>query len=159
MYLRRKRHASTMSLNEWERLSAICQPKVRRRALPSVAVDTENSHKLPSPSTRGTSAKAIRAHPNDLEAMKNAVFATFHHAISTDEKLDHDLCPKGNESWCFYQKAIAAGEVQGSLGRLSLKKSVPLSRTCMCALAIQTFWGDASWVKHRTQTNLSIRLS
>ncbi len=107
----------------------------------------------------GYFGKAIRAHPNDLEAMKNAVFATFHHAISTDEKLDHDLCPKGNESWCFYQKAIAAGEVQGSLGRLSLKKSVPLSRTCMCALAIQTFWSDASWVKHRTQTNLSIRLS
>ena len=62
----------------------------------------------------GYFGKAIRAHPNDLEAMKNAVFATFHHAISTDEKLDHDLCPKGNESWCFYQKAIAAGEVPGS---------------------------------------------
>ena len=62
----------------------------------------------------GYFGKAIRAHPNDLEAMKNDVFATFHHAISTDEKPDHDLCPKGNESWCFYQKALAAGEVPGS---------------------------------------------
>ena len=62
----------------------------------------------------GYFGKAISAHPNDLEAMKNAVFATFHHAISTDEKPDHDLCPKGKESLCFYQKALAAGEVPGS---------------------------------------------
>ena len=46
--------------------------------------------------------------------MNNAVFATFHHTISTDEKPDHDLCPKGKESWYFYQKALAAGEVPGS---------------------------------------------
>ena len=46
----------------------------------------------------GYFGKAIHAHPNDLEEMKHAVFTTFHHAISTDKKPDHDLRPKGKES-------------------------------------------------------------
>ena len=44
--------------------------------------------------------KAIRAHPNDLDAMRDAVWATFDHAVSTDEK----------PSWCFYEKALATGQ-------------------------------------------------
>ena len=111
----------------------------------------------------GYFGKAIRAHPNDLEAMKNAVSATFHHAISTDEKPDHDLCPKGKKVGASTRKHLLLGKCQAligpTLGRLSLKKWVPLSRTCMCALAIQTFWGDASWVKPRTRTSLCIRLT
>lgn len=34
--------------------------------------------------------------------------ATFYHCTSTDKKHDHSQCPKGNESWCFQQKALAA---------------------------------------------------
>jgi hypothetical protein len=33
--------------------------------------------------------------------------ATIHHCTSTDLKPTHTYCPKGKESWCFYQKAIA----------------------------------------------------
>ena len=57
--------------------------------------------------------KAIRAHPNDLEAMRDAVWATFDHAVSTDKKPQHDRCPVGADSWCFYQKALATGQEPG----------------------------------------------
>lgn len=38
---------------------------------------------------------AIRHNCHSLEAMKNAVMATFYHLQSTDEKPQHDLCPTG----------------------------------------------------------------
>ena len=57
--------------------------------------------------------KALRAHPNDLDDMRDAVWATFYHATSTDEKPQHDRCPVGADSWCFYQKALATGQTPG----------------------------------------------
>ena len=57
--------------------------------------------------------KAIRAHPRDLGAMTDAVFATFDHAVSTDLKPQHDRCPDGVGSWCFYKSAQAAGKNPG----------------------------------------------
>ena len=33
------------------------------------------------------------------------MWATFYHAISTDETSQHDRCPVGDDIWCFYQKA------------------------------------------------------
>ena len=56
---------------------------------------------------------AIRSHPGDLDAMMNAVFATFLHALSTDEDPHHDRCPSGISSWCFYRRAVAKGEQPG----------------------------------------------
>ena len=56
---------------------------------------------------------AIRAHPNNLSDMQDAVLATFHHVSSTDGKPQHDLCPKGKESWCFFQWALAEGKDPG----------------------------------------------
>lgn len=35
---------------------------------------------------------------------------TSYHCISTDEKRKHFLCPKGDQTWCFYQKAIAVNK-------------------------------------------------
>ena len=35
-------------------------------------------------------------------AMTDAVFATFYHAISTDDDPQHDRCPAGAGSWCFF---------------------------------------------------------
>ena len=35
---------------------------------------------------------------NDLEGMRNAVFASFLHALSTDEDPHHDRCPAGSSS-------------------------------------------------------------
>ena len=57
--------------------------------------------------------KAVRAHPNNLDAMRDAVRATFYHAICTDETPQHDRCPVGDDSWCFYQKALATGQETG----------------------------------------------
>ena len=54
--------------------------------------------------------KAIRSNSNNLDGMRKAVFATFFHALSTDDDPHHNRCPKGRESLCFYQNAVAKGE-------------------------------------------------
>ena len=56
---------------------------------------------------------AVRAHPNDVDGMQDAVLATFEHSSSTDEKPQHSKCPVGADSWCFFQKARATGEEPG----------------------------------------------
>lgn len=55
---------------------------------------------------------AIRRNPNDVEKMKNDVWATFDHKISTNEKPMHERCPSGPDSWCKWQQAKAAGTLQ-----------------------------------------------
>ena len=57
--------------------------------------------------------KAVRDHPNDVSGMQSAILATFEHAISTDDSPQHDRCPVGVDSWCFYQKALATGQEPG----------------------------------------------
>jgi len=57
---------------------------------------------------------AIRSNRGNLEGMREAVFASFFHTISTDEDPHHTHCPEGATSWCFYQKALAKGEEPGS---------------------------------------------
>ncbi|XP_057339915.1 uncharacterized protein LOC130677250 isoform X1 [Microplitis mediator] len=54
---------------------------------------------------------AIRRHCDSIENMKSAIMATFYHYGSSDEKPNHDMCPKGEESWCSYQRAEARGEL------------------------------------------------
>ena len=56
---------------------------------------------------------AIRAHPNNLDNMTDAVFATYYHAISSDDAPQHDRCPSGEDSWCFFKRAEATGETPG----------------------------------------------
>lgn len=58
--------------------------------------------------------KAIIRNKGDSKAMKNAIYATLYHSISTDKKPQHSKCPAGKDSWCFYQSAIATGEKPGS---------------------------------------------
>ena len=45
--------------------------------------------------------------------MKNAIFATIYHCASTDENPQHQKCPKGKDSWCFYQSAKAKNLTPG----------------------------------------------
>ncbi|GFT75059.1 uncharacterized protein TNCV_2244431 [Trichonephila clavipes] len=45
-----------------------------------------------------------------VNATKTAIYATLLHSISTDAKPQHSKCPAGENSWCFYQSAIANGE-------------------------------------------------
>ena len=47
--------------------------------------------------------KAIQAHRGKLDDMTDAVFATFYHAVSTVDHPQHDRCPDGEESWCYYK--------------------------------------------------------
>lgn len=53
---------------------------------------------------------AIRRNVGDLAAMRRAVWAIYFHKSSTDEEPSHNLCPKGQDSWCKYQKNITGGE-------------------------------------------------
>ena len=46
--------------------------------------------------------------------MREAIFASFFHAISTDEDPHHTYCPEGATGWCFYQRALAKGAEPGS---------------------------------------------
>ncbi|GFV56955.1 uncharacterized protein TNCV_1678361 [Trichonephila clavipes] len=55
----------------------------------------------------------IRSNKGDVEAMKTAIYATLFQSISTDQKPQHFKCPNGKYSWCFFQAALARGEVPG----------------------------------------------
>lgn len=63
--------------------------------------------------------KAIRENTDDVEKMISAVWAIYLHKISMDDKPRHELCPKGENSWCGYQRALVTGE------EYSHKHSVP----------------------------------
>ena len=51
--------------------------------------------------------KAIRENTHNIESMKMAVMAIWHHTKSTDEDPDHALCPTGANSWCGFQRDLA----------------------------------------------------
>ena len=51
--------------------------------------------------------------PN-IDKMRSAVWASLFHSMSTDASPQHQRCPEGVDSKCFYQKALARGEQPGS---------------------------------------------
>lgn len=53
---------------------------------------------------------AIRSNPDSVSNMRDSIWATFYHRISTDELPQHHLCPPGAASWCAWQKAKAQNE-------------------------------------------------
>jgi len=53
---------------------------------------------------------AIKKNAPNVLQMKQAVLATPHHCMSTDEKPRHELCPGGTTSWCFFNRALANDE-------------------------------------------------
>lgn len=50
---------------------------------------------------------AIRQNTHSVEDMRRQVWANVFHKYSIDEDPHHGLCPKGEDSWCGYQKAVA----------------------------------------------------
>jgi len=54
---------------------------------------------------------AIQRHCESVKDMYNAIWATYDHYSSTDEKPCHSRCPTGVESWCTWQRASAKGEL------------------------------------------------
>lgn len=51
--------------------------------------------------------QAIKKHTDNLQEMRQAVWAIYCHIGSTDDKPEHRLCPDGAMSWCKYNKAKA----------------------------------------------------
>ena len=47
---------------------------------------------------------AIRENLDNVEEMAKAVKASLFHVASTEENPQHHLCPKGENSWCGYQR-------------------------------------------------------
>ena len=41
--------------------------------------------------------------------MSSAIWAGFYHSVSTNEKPQHEHCPQGPESWCWYNRERANG--------------------------------------------------
>lgn len=60
---------------------------------------------------------AIYRNKGDVKGMKNAIMAIVYHCASTDENCQHQFCPKGEDSWCFYQSSLAKSEAIGSHAR------------------------------------------
>ncbi|GFV77881.1 uncharacterized protein TNCV_351 [Trichonephila clavipes] len=58
--------------------------------------------------------KTILRIKGDVKTMKTAIYATLLHSISTDAKPQHSKCLAGENSWCFYQSAIANGQKFGN---------------------------------------------
>ena len=52
--------------------------------------------------------KAIRSNPT-VPKMQTAIMAIIEHCSSTDDDPHHSNCPKGPDSWCFFQKHAALG--------------------------------------------------
>lgn len=52
---------------------------------------------------------AIRDNVGNVEKMTDACWAVMYHSLSTDENPRHYCCPKGEDSWCKYQHALARG--------------------------------------------------
>ncbi|XP_032682124.1 uncharacterized protein LOC116849269 [Odontomachus brunneus] len=50
---------------------------------------------------------AIIHNSDSVDAMKDAIWATFYHKCSTDENPQHDKCPPGESSWCKWKQAEA----------------------------------------------------
>ena len=65
--------------------------------------------------------QAIRRNCENLDNMRRDVWAIFFHTISTDDCPQHGLCPKGETSWCPYNRSLVTGEVY------SHKHSLPAS--------------------------------
>lgn len=63
--------------------------------------------------------KAIKDNAPDIDKMKTAIFASLYHCKSTDKRPQHNKCPTGESSWCFYQRAKACDEVPQSHNAMS----------------------------------------
>lgn len=50
---------------------------------------------------------AVRGHPDDLQGMARATWASLMHCVSTNTNPRHQFCPLGLGSWCKYQRQQA----------------------------------------------------
>lgn len=79
---------------------------------------------------------AIRRHTHNLNAMREAVWAEYHHLISTNYVPLHGLCPTGPETWCKFKKAEAECELYDHSEHFHIPRPIieeirPFFRTCL----------------------------
>ena len=51
--------------------------------------------------------RAICKHAGGVGAMTMAIWAARLHSISTDNNPQHGNCPRGQDSWCIFNKAVS----------------------------------------------------
>ncbi|XP_011252143.1 uncharacterized protein LOC105248831 [Camponotus floridanus] len=56
--------------------------------------------------------------------MRNKIWATLFHKISTDEKPQHEKCPAGADSWCSWQRSKALGSLATSEHKPAMHEDV-----------------------------------
>ncbi|KAL7290650.1 hypothetical protein TKK_0015411 [Trichogramma kaykai] len=54
---------------------------------------------------------AIRRNSDSVEKMKNEIWASIFHKLSTDDEPQHDRCPPGEDSWYSWQQAKATNSL------------------------------------------------
>ena len=57
--------------------------------------------------------RAVKDNADDVELMKKRIFAILFYMSSTNDFPKHIHCPPGIKSWCFWQRAKAAGKDPG----------------------------------------------
>lgn len=67
---------------------------------------------------------AIRRNCDSVEKMKNEIWSTLYHKISTDSTSQHDRCPAGEESWCSWQKAKATDSLDSYVHKAPMSDEV-----------------------------------
>lgn len=66
---------------------------------------------------------AIRANSESVDAMRQAIWTIWYHRSSTDSNPVHNFCPKGEDSWCSYQRAVH----EGTISQYRHKNNLPLA--------------------------------
>lgn len=70
--------------------------------------------------------QSIKRKVNTTEkAMRDEITSSSYHCSSSDGEHNHDLCPRGEDSWCFFQAAIAKGETLPSHSKMKVFFSLP----------------------------------
>lgn len=67
---------------------------------------------------------AIRRNCHSIEKMKNAIWGTLFHKMSTDENPQHDHCPTGENSWCSWQRAKCENALAGYTHKPPMREEV-----------------------------------
>lgn len=58
-------------------------------------------------SCRHTTEKQSDHTNGTITSMQHAIWASLYHLSATNQESHHQFCPKGEDSWCFFNRAIA----------------------------------------------------
>lgn len=92
---------------------------------------------------------ALRSHRNNVPGMQKVVQATLKH-MSMDAAPRHDLCPKGPESWCKYNRVGPRTRSPHHTRTGCLNSSVRYWRLCLGGLMTKPRWSGAVMGSHKS---------